>query len=125
MKCFTHQAKEAVGVCKACSKGICAECAADLGHSIACKSSCEEQAHLLDSAIQRSITVLKSSKRYANLTPAFLAVMGLLFAFYGIYRYPRSEFSLTMGIGFLVFAGIYYFVMRKWNMSEKKPGQST
>ena len=125
MKCFTHQAKDAVGICKACNKGICAECAADLGHSLACKSSCEERAHLLNSSMQRSIAVLKNSKRYANLTPALLAGMGLLFAYHGEYGYPRSKFSLMAGIGFLIFAGIYYFVMRKWNKSDKKLEESS
>ena len=125
MKCFTHQAKDAVGICKACNKGICAECAADLGHSLACKSSCVEQAHLMDSTSKQRLSALKSSKRYQNLTPAFMVVMGLLLAYFGKYRYPRSEFTLTMGFGLLVFAGIYYFVMRKWNKLENKPEQST
>ena len=114
MKCFTHQGKDAVGVCKACSKGICSECAEDLGHSLACKSSCEEQAHLLDAAIQRSVTTIKATKRNRNFQPAFLAAMGAGFVYYGMDKYPRYEFILMMGIGFLIFAGVNFFAMRKW-----------
>ena len=121
MRCFTHQDKEAVGICKACGKGICAGCTADLGHSIACKSSCEEQSHLLNSAMERSIVVLKSSKRYANIAPAFCAVMGAGFVYYGIQGYPKFNFASMIGIGFLIFAGVYYSVMRKWDKSETKP----
>lgn len=30
MRCLNHRDREAVGTCKACSKGLCAECAVDL-----------------------------------------------------------------------------------------------
>jgi len=125
MRCFTHQDKEAVGICKACNKGICAECAADLGHSLACNSSCIEQAHLLNSAMERSFVVLKSSKRYANIAPAFCAVMGSGFVYYGIQGYPKFNFASMIGIGFLIFAGVYFFVMLKWYKSDKKQEQNT
>ena len=35
MRCFYHPEREAVGLCKACSKGLCTSCAVDLGHGIA------------------------------------------------------------------------------------------
>lgn len=125
MKCFTHQAKDAVGICKACNKGICSECAADLGHSLACKSSCEEQAHLMDSAIQRSVATIKATKRNRNFQPAFLAAMGAGFVYYGIDKYPKFEFILMIGIGFLIFAGVNYFAMWKWARElDKKPEEN-
>lgn len=41
MKCYHHPGLEAVGICKFCSKGLCAGCAADLGHGLACKGEHE------------------------------------------------------------------------------------
>jgi len=41
MRCFNHQDHEAVGCCKACGKGLCPDCAADLGHALACRGSHE------------------------------------------------------------------------------------
>jgi len=116
MRCFTHQDKEAVGLCKACHKGICVDCAADLGHSLACKSSCVEQAHLMDSASKQRLSVLKIIK----LIPASFAAFGLFFIYFGIELYPRDKLTLTMGIGFLAFAGAHYFFLRKRTPVIKK-----
>lgn len=134
MRCFTHQAKEAIGVCKACSKGICADCAADLGHSISCKSpSCEAKAHLMDSSIKRgealfkqssallggSTGLLKGSKRLINIFPILCTAMGLAFIYHGSQEYPGADPAVTsllmsLGIGLLIVAGIYFVISRKW-----------
>lgn len=62
MRCFYHQDREAVGLCKSCAKGVCAECAVDLGNSLACRNRCEERARSVikvqDHAIQ-SLTPLQ------------------------------------------------------------------
>ncbi len=36
MKCFVHANVEAMGVCKTCGKGMCAECSAYSGHTGIC-----------------------------------------------------------------------------------------
>ena len=43
MKCFYHNETDAVGICKNCNKGICIECAVDVGNGIACKGDCEKE----------------------------------------------------------------------------------
>ncbi len=124
MRCFTHQDKEAVGICKACNKGICVDCAADLGHSLSCKSSsCEEKSHLMDSTLKRSMAILRGSKRFASVTPIYCAVMGLAFIYFGIEVYPGFNFLSAIGIGLLFFAIIYFFVVRKMvpNLENKAP----
>lgn len=45
MKCFYHQDRDAVGVCKSCERGVCSECAVDLGKGLACKDRCEDDAN--------------------------------------------------------------------------------
>lgn len=42
MNCFYHPTAVAVGTCKSCNKGLCRECAVDLGKGLACKGRCEE-----------------------------------------------------------------------------------
>lgn len=63
MRCFYHQDKEAVGVCRSCGKGVCIECAVDLGKGLACRGRCEENAgaiiQLVDKNIQLSSTPMK------------------------------------------------------------------
>ena len=41
MNCFNHNTVPAVGSCKACCKGLCADCACELEIGLACKGPCE------------------------------------------------------------------------------------
>jgi hypothetical protein len=42
MRCFYHEDKQAVGICKSCGKGVCQECAVDFSKGLACRGHCEE-----------------------------------------------------------------------------------
>src|SRR5262249_52940930 len=55
MHCFYHQDKYAVGVCKSCGKGVCIECAVDLGKGLACRGRCEESVRAITQLIDRNI----------------------------------------------------------------------
>jgi len=112
MRCFVHNERDAVGICRACNKGLCRECAADLGHSIACKSSCEEKAELLESILRKGAATANAQMRNRFIVPGYLALTGFLFAALGVW----SETGLIslLGIGFLVFALIILYVHQKW-----------
>lgn len=53
MKCFHHREADAVGLCKACNKGICGECAAEVGMGLACRDTCVEQVRLVNELVAR------------------------------------------------------------------------
>jgi hypothetical protein len=55
MDCFTHEGRPAVGTCRACGKGVCRSCVADLGRGIACAGRCEEPARALIAALDQSV----------------------------------------------------------------------
>jgi len=63
MKCFYHREADAVGSCKACSKGLCAACAVDVGMGLACREACEEQVRSLNQLIDRNIRVSPASEQ--------------------------------------------------------------
>lgn len=44
MECFKHQSIDAVGVCKACQKGVCRECVTEVPFAIVCSASCANHA---------------------------------------------------------------------------------
>jgi len=49
MKCAYHPESDAIGICMACERGVCAECAVDMDRGLACKDRCEpEVRRLLD-----------------------------------------------------------------------------
>jgi hypothetical protein len=57
MKCFVHQSADAVGICRNCSRGVCAECAADRQSGIACKNRCEAAVDGMDALVRRNVAV--------------------------------------------------------------------
>jgi hypothetical protein len=68
MRCFYHQDKEAVGLCKSCAKGVCAECAVDLGNALACRNRCEERAQSVVKIQDHAIQSLKPLQPRVQLT---------------------------------------------------------
>ena len=49
MKCAYHPETDAIGICMACERGVCAACAVDMERGLACKDRCEpEVRRLLD-----------------------------------------------------------------------------
>ena len=48
MKCYRHQATDAVGLCKSCCKGLCKNCATEVARGLACRGSCETAVRALN-----------------------------------------------------------------------------
>lgn len=105
MKCFVHQAADAVGTCRACNKGICPDCVKDLGHSICCSQGpCETKARTLDSQVAQSGVVLAAQRRNRFLAPMFFIIAGALFiAFAGSATGQWFGYGQAFGLGFIVF----------------------
>ena len=55
MKCFYHNDKDAVGICKSCNKGLCPDCAVDTGNGLACKETCESKVKAINELIEKNI----------------------------------------------------------------------
>lgn len=54
MKCFTHDASDAVAICKNCNKALCHACAVDVGNGVACAGDCEREVRALNELIRRN-----------------------------------------------------------------------
>ncbi len=48
MVCYYHPDRPAVGLCKYCQRGLCSDCAAPAGDSLACRNLHEEQVQALE-----------------------------------------------------------------------------
>jgi hypothetical protein len=114
MRCFNHPDIEAVGVCKVCQKGLCHDCAADLGHSIVCKGRHEAQAQAIQSLLLRSRRIQKTAGRAKYVTPVFFACMGAIFVAFGLRdTSAASNFVLYLGIVVIAFAAAMLVVNRR------------
>lgn len=112
MKCFYHQDRHAVGSCKSCGKGVCPDCAVDLGKGLACRSHCEENAQavidLIDQNIRlapRTAKLLDSNRRVRTGASGFNLVLGVVFVLWGFTDPDRLSFLVVVGVCFLLFGG--------------------
>jgi hypothetical protein len=112
MRCFNHPDREAVGLCKACNKGLCAACTTDLDHGLACKNKHEAAVQLLENLITRSAKVYSVTPKSRFIAPLFYGFVGLIFVFFGYAQGGILDLPFLLGVGFLVYAVIAYFFNR-------------
>jgi hypothetical protein len=89
MNCFNHRDQAAVAVCKACGKGLCPECLAQVGSSIACRDSCENRAAVLDSLIDARLSL-------PRLMFFLIAAWGLFFLLWGVLSYSADNAATSL-----------------------------
>jgi hypothetical protein len=111
MKCFYHQDRDAIGTCKSCQKGLCPECAVDLGKGLACKSRCEEDVRNVIKLIQNNIKLspassnfIRAARRGGMLAAGFYIVLGLMFFGWGLH--DQMSLIIAMGACFAIFGVI-------------------
>ncbi len=93
MRCFYHTDREAVGTCRACSKGLCPECTVDLDVALGCKGRHEILARRLALSQARA-------GRATSILPVFVIVLGAVFIVWGLLSQPLSIFTSILGVGF-------------------------
>ena len=110
MRCYYHHVRPAVGVCRACGRGVCEECAADLNRALACRGRCEEDATrlvgLVDSSIRQAESyrvAQKSAFQSQKTVCALAAVMGLLIAAWCVMLGPTFMIGAVLGVLLAVF----------------------
>jgi hypothetical protein len=127
MRCYYHRDQEAVGVCKSCGRGLCAECAADIGKGLACRSRCEEDARAIVQVVNRSIRLgakseaLLHANQRSRLGAALLyLVLGGVFLVGG--WMDRERFTILIVIGGCMIAfGLFYLLAGSKPRSEAPP----
>lgn len=122
MHCFTHHDQEAVGICRACGKGLCADCAVDLKHSISCRGACEQVAQEIHAQIIRSKVIQTEERKrlYLWLSTTWI-LMGIVCVMCGL-MYPMLlgfagfMYSVTyigMGLPYLIFGLVLLWFRRR------------
>lgn len=104
MKCYNHQT-DAVGICKSCNKGICKDCAVDVGDGIACHNSCEQSVKILNELVSESKQALLRTKSVFLRTRTIffkqallIGLLGVFFIVFGLLN-ERSMASFVVPVG--------------------------
>ncbi len=115
MRCFEHQDADAVGLCKACHKGLCQQCAVDLGHSLACVGACEEEARQLHAQVLQNRKSMRTGRRSIYLWPLVFVFMGGSMLINELVRKgPVLNWGTVFGGGITIFALYMFFIYRQW-----------
>jgi hypothetical protein len=114
MKCFTHQTVDAIGACKNCGKGLCANCAVDLHFALSCRGACESEVNAVRAQILRSRNLLDTQKRFRLLAPIFFWLFGAVLLGENIVGSRFSWVTFSMSVLFILFGIGIYLASRRW-----------
>ena len=123
MKCFNHQTEDAVGICKACNKAVCNQCAIDTGYGLACCTECASEAADQDAIIKKNKLLLGigANKKVLPTGLIMFFFFGVVFTGFGLYlnliKGRTDFFTIIMGLGFLAIGGLGWYRNRKINLS--------
>ena len=106
MNCFNHPQVAAVGICKYCQKGLCPECAVDMGHGIACKDHQVEVNELYDIHFMNKQSAQNMSKVYKQSSAAMI-FMGIAGIAGGIALGRAGLVLILIGVGCVFLAVVF------------------
>jgi len=116
--CYYHQDKPAVGLCKYCQRGLCSDCVALAGDSLACKNLHEEQVQAMELLMQKNILQSKRVGSDYVRNTIFYGIVGLLFTGFGISQLrwlgQQAIVYLLIGLALLWAALANYLESRKY-----------
>jgi len=103
MKCFRHHEKDAVGMCKACNRGLCESCAVQLAEGLSCAGDCETEVKRYSELVNQSASRLESSRWGAICFVSMCITGAAIFIIAGLIE--SRPILLVLGIA-LAFGGL-------------------
>ncbi len=118
MNCFYHPDQSAIGLCKHCQRGLCAECAAVMDDVLACKGRHEDEVHALEQLTARNLFQSKRVGSGYMRNAIFYGSVGVVFAGFGLWQLKwlglQAVVFLLLGAFLLYAAGANYFEGRRY-----------
>jgi hypothetical protein len=116
--CYYHSDRPAAGLCKYCQRGLCSDCAAQAGDSLACKGLHEEQVHAMEALLQKNILQSKRVGSDYMRNTIFYGLVGILFTAFGFSQLRwlglQAVVYLMIGLALLYAAIANYLESRKY-----------
>jgi len=115
MECINHSSVQAIGVCRACGKPICIDCASQLASGTVCKESCDSQ---LSDVYPGISTPLSNSKptnlqiKLSRIVVAMFCLAIIALVFPAVFAEKPILGFVILGIIILSYSAMRY--LRKW-----------
>jgi hypothetical protein len=120
MKCFYHPQTDAVATCKNCNKGLCLECASDVGNGVACKGKCESEVHAFNEMIQRAVRAKNVHGGYYKMWAVFFGLGGLTALTISFFSWENIKSVVLIPMGLISLFTAFYYLLMVNNYSGKK-----
>jgi uncharacterized membrane protein YeaQ/YmgE (transglycosylase-associated protein family) len=120
MRCFNHRDNEAVGVCKACSRGLCADCAVESDSGLACRDH-EAEAAAMTALIRSNVAAnLVTPLHYLWLGTLIVGTVGCLAAM-ALVRWAESAEQAVAYLFFIpaVLFGAQAGALAQWILARR------
>lgn len=107
-----------MGLCKYCQRGLCSDCAAPAGDSLACRNLHEEQVRMMEELMKRNILQSKRVGSDYMRNTIFYGIVGMLFSVFGFSQLKwmglQAVIYLMIGLALLYAAIANYLESRKY-----------
>jgi len=112
MNCFNHKDKPAIGLCKSCLKGLCADCLAELRDGLACKGSCEDRVNRINRIIDSNSQTMNAARHQLRTSGILCLLMGIGCSIFAVWAYFETNGFLSYFVGLLAMFALLTGVFR-------------
>jgi hypothetical protein len=105
MNCFHHPAVAAVGVCRACGRGLCPACLGDYPRGITCRGKCEARTAVLDRLVDRNREAARAANAAWGVQTTLTLVLGAAMLLLGAVLAVTSGWAT--GLLWLIFGAVF------------------
>jgi hypothetical protein len=117
MRCFYHGDVDAVAICKSCGRGICHDCSAEVGTSVARRNRCEDEVASLNDLLQRNKSTFQKASAIYTRSGIFLTALGVIFGGLGLLNWingDRGPFLPIFGVVFILYGFSQFGAARRY-----------
>jgi len=111
MKCFYHPQNDAVGSCKYCFRGVCAQCARDSGVGLACSDTCVSEIKSAHALIERNKKLVAFAPKTHSRSALMLTMMAVVFIGFGMFSKVPFLSALLIVFGVVMLCGATFAIL--------------
>ena len=118
MNCFNHRDRPAIGLCKACLKGLCGDCITELRNGLACKGSCEDRVDMINRILDSNSQVMSAARhqvRTGGMLSLLMAIGCSVFAVWAHFEMEGSFLPYFLGL-----LAVFTFLTGVFRLSRKE-----